>query len=114
MPLPEVTFQYDIYSFTLINLLLGFDVDLDGTYPSGSFGANSFANVTLTNDVGGNLGGLNTVLTMLDNQSAADSPVGDGVLEGWVSASITVTAVPEPATIVLLAIGGVAFWRSRR
>ncbi len=115
VPLPEVTFEYGIVSFTLVNLLMGFDVDLDAEYGSGTFGANSYMNLVLSNDEGGNLLALNTILTMLDNETAlGDSEVGDGVLEGWLSGQVTVTAVPEPAALGLLAIGGAMMIGRRR
>ncbi len=108
--LPEMTFEYDIYSLTLHDLVLGFEVDLDGDYPSGSFGPNAYANFMISNGENGNLGELNLVLTILDNASGG----GDGIMDGWLAAQITVTAVPEPTTVGLLIAGGLALLMRRR
>lgn len=109
IPLPETTFEYPPYSLTLHDLLLGYEVNLDGPYPSGSFGPNAFGYFVVSNDTGGNLYDLNLILTALDNGSGG----GDGVMDGWLSGQFTVTAVPEPATIVLLAFGALTPRRRR-
>ena len=83
--------------YTINNFTLGFEIDLKNTaYPNGNFGAGAYAYF----DIGGdNLATtLNYDLTLLDNFAGG----ADGVIDGWFKADITVTAVPEPCTILLL------------
>ncbi|MCK4340656.1 MAG: HYR domain-containing protein, partial [Phycisphaerae bacterium] len=91
VPLPELVFEQPPYYLELHDLLLGFDVDLDGTYPSGSYGAGAYAIFVLSNDTGGNLYDLNVILTMLDNTSGG----ADGVIDGWLQSDFSVICRSE-------------------
>jgi hypothetical protein len=100
------TVTYNVFTFDFI---LDYQANLDGGYPSGSFGSNAYTSFTLSGDPAGMLLG-NTYLTEQDNLYGG----GDGIIDGWMAADLTVTCVPEPATLGLLLIGGLALLRRRR
>jgi len=49
----------------------------------------------------------------LENITFSQHPLGEAT-RAWLEGNVTVTAVPEPATIALLALGGLALLRKRR
>ena len=91
------------YEGTSYDFTLDYEVVLDGGYPSGSFGANAYAELTLFGDPDDPAGMLllNTYLTGLDN----DQGGADGVIDGWIGGNITVTAVPIPGAVWLFGSG---------
>ncbi|MCD4830454.1 MAG: hypothetical protein K8R02_01445 [Anaerohalosphaeraceae bacterium] len=104
-----ITVTYDIY---VLHFLASYDVDVDGDYPSGNFGPNAHANFSLSADPAypADIYVLNTYLTCEDNASGG----GDGIIDGWMTADIAVTCVPEPMTICLLGLGELLVRRKRK
>lgn len=110
--LPDFDYDLGFGTRTMHDIVLGFDVDVDGPYGSGPFGPNAYALFTLSNGPEGNLIDLNTDLTVLDGMIGG----GDGVVAGKVCGEIIITLepVPTPATAMLLGLGGLVATRRRR
>ena len=95
------------YDSTTLDLTVAFDVDLDGAYPADLFGSNAYAKFTIS---GTDIVAFNALLTYLDYTQGGD----DGLFNGHIRGGIVVTAIPEPTTIALLGLGGLALLRKRR
>jgi len=88
--------------YTLVNLTVDWTITMDGT---------DITEIDLLIDAD-NIGDLNTDITNLDNFAGG----ANGIIDGHATASFSVTAVPEPATLLLMGAGvlGLGAWRRRR
>ena len=75
------------YNGQTFDLTIQYDVDVDGSYPSGSFGTNAHANIIIS---GPDILQFNAVLAYLDNTSGGD----DGYFDWWLRGNISVSCIP--------------------
>jgi len=78
------TVAYNGQSFDLI---AQYDIDVNGSYPSDSFGDNAHANFTIS---GPDIMTFNAMLAYMDNISGGD----DGYIDGLVRGNISVSCIP--------------------
>ena len=90
-----------------LSLTAMYAVDVAGVYPAGLFGPAAHASFTIS---GPDIWTFNALLTALYNLQGG----GVGVFDWHLRGGFCVTAIPEPATICLLGLGGLALLRKRR
>lgn len=93
---------------TISGVSMNFIMDVDNTaYPSGAYGPGASTQITLS---GGNLFVINSDFTAIDNLGGG----ANGIFSGTNNGTLTVTLVPEPATLASVFCGLLAAVPVRR